>query len=55
MFSPEESLNHLKEMRLKVALLKGEEVEGLTPLPQIKEEEKSKPAILAKTKQQEIN
>lgn len=55
MFNPEESLNHLKEMRLKVALLKGEEAEGLTPLLLVKEEEKGRPAILAKKKQQEIN
>lgn len=55
MFNPEESLSHLKEMRLKVALLKGEEVEGLSPLPQLKEDDKSKSAVLVKKKQQEIN
>ena len=55
MFNPEESLNHLKEMRLKVALMKGEEVEGLTPLPLAKDDEKSKPPVMVKKKQQEIN
>lgn len=52
MFKIEESLEHLKEMRLKVALIKGETVEGLTPLE--KEEEVNSAALLLK-KQQEMN
>lgn len=53
MFNTEESLTHLQEMRRKVALMKGEAVEGLTPLE--KEDENKKPAVLLNKKQQEMN
>ncbi len=53
MFNAEESLKLLQEMRRKVALMKGETVEGLPPLE--KEDENKKPAILLNKKQQEMN
>lgn len=53
MFNTEESLDHLKELRLKVALIKGEAVEGLTPLE--KEDEANNKAMLLKKQQQEMN
>ena len=55
MFNSENSLNHLKEMRQKVILMKGEAVEGIPPL-QKDEKNNSQPLIQKhKPKQQEIS
>lgn len=56
MFDAEESLAHLQEMRRKAAAVKGEAVEGLTPI--VLEEENKKNIILTnfnKKKSVEIN
>lgn len=44
MFDAEESLIHLQELRCKAAVIKGEAVEGLSPI--VLEEENTKAAIL---------
>lgn len=54
MFNAEESLQHLKEMRYRVIMMKdGQSEEGLPPLEL--EEEKENELLLRKNKQKEID
>lgn len=53
MFNAEESLNHLRDLRRQVSVLKGQTVEGLSPIE--KEDEVKKTTVLINKNQNEMN